>query len=221
MPSRCRTHERALVVEKILNNFLAALMRLLASLTYKSDWGKLKAEADNIVTLVKRDRRFENLQSVVNALVLAEDRRYFAHAGVDLRAILRAIYVVCRGYSIQGGSTITQQLVRHLTQDYRRTIGRKYKEMLLATLLDAEFCKLDLVRAYLKVAYFGWRMNGVYQAIQRQGFVLPLTDSQAAAIVARLKFPEPAHASNALITKIVRRASHIESLIQNSHAQSK
>ena len=73
-----------------------------------------------------------------------------------------------------GASTINQQLVRVLTNRYERTFKRKVKEILLASLVARAIPKTDIPGIYLSVAYFGWRMNGLVQAVlQTMGIVLP------------------------------------------------
>lgn len=203
-------------MENIINKALAVIFRVLARATYPSDWVQLRTKVVRLVDSARADQQLDQLQVLFDALVLAEDRRFFFHSGVDLRAIVRASCAIAAGKPTQGGSTITQQLVRNLTQNYARNIKRKYKEILLAALLDSDFSKDDLLRGYLKVAYFGWRMNGVHQALRRQGFVPPLTTKEAAEIIARLKYPEPEVVSSRLKDNIARRAKHIEQLIEES-----
>lgn len=203
-------------MENIINRALAAIFRLLARTNYLSDWIRLSTMAAQLVDAARADHKLGQLQVLFDALVLAEDRRFYIHSGVDLRAIIRAAVAITLGKPVQGGSTISQQLVRNLTQNYARNIQRKYKEILLAVQLDAEFSKEDLLQGYLKVAYFGWRMNGVHQALRRLGFVPPLTENQAAQVIARLKYPEPEVSSPLLKYKIARRAMHIEKLLRES-----
>jgi penicillin-binding protein 1B len=95
-------------------------------------------------------------RSVADALVAAEDRRFFSHFGVDPRGILRAAFKnVQKGRYAEGGSTLTQQLARSLFLTTRRTIGRKLKEAVIALWLDARFSKDEVLRMYLDTVYFG------------------------------------------------------------------
>jgi membrane peptidoglycan carboxypeptidase len=193
----------------------AALLRYVGRAMYVNDWTCLKAEGERLLARARRDPQLNHLQELYDALVCGEDRRFYAHSGVDGRAILRAIALFIRKQELQGASTITQQLVRRLTRNYARTFKRKFKEILLANLLDAEFPKREILQCYLLVAYFGWRMNGVHEALTRQCFALPLTSRQASQLIARLKYPEPQFASPALLARIERRAAHIERLMQS------
>lgn len=90
------------------------------------------------------------------ALKVAEDRKFDSHHGVDLTAILRAAVVNVRAGQVeQGGSTLTQQLVKSYFLDNRRTFGRKIEEALMALLLEVHFEKPDLLNAYINEIYLG------------------------------------------------------------------
>ncbi|MDY6813187.1 MAG: transglycosylase domain-containing protein [Pseudomonadota bacterium] len=90
------------------------------------------------------------------ALVAVEDQRFETHAGVDGRAIVRALWANVRaGQVVQGGSTLTQQLVRSRLLDNRQTWLRKLHEALASLLLERHFSKPDLLEAYLNEVYLG------------------------------------------------------------------
>ncbi len=90
------------------------------------------------------------------ALMVVEDRKFETHQGIDPEAILRAAWVNVRAGAIeQGGSTLTQQLVRSYFLDDRQTLWRKIKEAVMAVILDARFEKTDLMNAYLNEIYLG------------------------------------------------------------------
>ena len=93
---------------------------------------------------------------LVDALVAAEDRRFYRHHGIDFRGIVRAAFTNVReGHIAQGGSTLTQQLARSLFLSPRRSFGRKLKETLIALWLEARFSKAEILRLYLDTVYFG------------------------------------------------------------------
>lgn len=104
---------------------------------------------------------------MMQAVVSIEDERFYQHNGVDLRAILRAARVDAGsgGYR-QGGSTITQQVVKLLFTDGRRTIGRKIREVLLAYELEAKADKQQVMETYLNLVYFGDGKYGVQTAAE-------------------------------------------------------
>ena len=105
---------------------------------------------------------------VPKAFIAIEDRRFYAHYGVDPLGIGRALIanVVHRGVA-QGGSTITQQLAKNLFLTQERTIHRKLQEMLLALWLERKFTKTQILELYLNRVYFGSGAYGIEQASQR------------------------------------------------------
>jgi penicillin-binding protein 1B len=89
-------------------------------------------------------------------VVLIEDRRFYKHNGVDPRAILRAVITnLMAGQVVQGGSTITQQLVKNFYLDNRQTFGRKFNEAIMALLLESHFSKQEILETYLNEVYLG------------------------------------------------------------------
>ena len=105
---------------------------------------------------------------VPKAFVAIEDRRFYAHHGVDPLGITRALIadVLRRGAS-QGGSTITQQLAKNLFLTQERTISRKAQEVVLAFWLEHKYSKAQILELYLNRVYFGAGAYGVEGAAQR------------------------------------------------------
>lgn len=90
------------------------------------------------------------------ALTTVEDRKFYTHHGVDPTAIMRALWENVRAGQIeQGGSTLTQQLVKSYFLDPRRTFGRKIREAIMAVSLDSHFSKADLMNAYINEIFLG------------------------------------------------------------------
>ncbi len=147
---------------------------------------------------------------VQEILISAEDHRHCYHCGFDLRAICRAIWRRLTRKSREGASTIDQQLVRTVLSKYDYTLQRKIKEILLAILLKKRFGKSAIPSMYLMEGYYGWRMNGYFQACERLN-VEPrcVSLNEAAQIVARLKYPEPRDAPRSRIIQIDRRVHHL------------
>ena len=113
--------------------------------------------------------RYEDIpQVMVQAVLAAEDDRFFDHPGIDYQGILRAMtyFVLTAGNSRQGGSTITQQIARqrHLTRD--RTLVRKFKEWVLALRIEREFSKQEILEIYLNTTFLGQNSYGVVAAAQ-------------------------------------------------------
>ena len=102
------------------------------------------------------------------ATIAIEDRRFYQHGGVDYRSIARAAYTdVMRGRIVQGGSTITQQLVRNLyIGSHKRTFGRKLKEACLAIKLGDRLSKKTILADYLNEVAYGNHASGIEAATQ-------------------------------------------------------
>ncbi len=97
-------------------------------------------------------------KTFIDAVLAAEDARFYAHHGIDLRGMLRAAWVnVGEGRIVQGGSTITQQTVKNLFLEPSRTWWRKGREAVLAVLLDARYPKDRILEVYLNEVYLGQR----------------------------------------------------------------
>ena len=96
------------------------------------------------------------------AIVAVEDRRFWEHQGVDLRGILRAVWSdISNKGVIQGGSTITQQLVKNTYIKPERTVSRKLKEAALAWQLERRWSKDRILTTYLNTIYFGHGAYGI------------------------------------------------------------
>ena len=108
----------------------------------------------------KEDRILLQMQDIppllVAALVAVEDHRFYQHRGISLSAISRALIQNLRagGYS-QGGSTLTQQLVKNYYLTRERSLRRKFTEAIMAVLLDAHYSKEEILEAYFNEIYLG------------------------------------------------------------------
>jgi penicillin-binding protein 1B len=101
-------------------------------------------------------RRVDLPDLLVKALVAVEDRNFFEHAGVDPLAIGRAVFQNVRaGTVVQGGSTLTQQLVKNFYLSQERTLARKAQEASMALLLDLRYAKDDILEAYANEIFLG------------------------------------------------------------------
>ena len=95
-------------------------------------------------------------EALVQGLLAVEDRDFYRHHGVSPRAILRAAWANLRaGAVVQGGSTLTQQLVKNLYLSRERTLWRKLNEAVMALLLDARYSKDEILEAYANEIYLG------------------------------------------------------------------
>lgn len=94
--------------------------------------------------------------SLIQAIIAVEDQRFYQHWGVDPKGILRALWVnLRRGEVAQGGSTLTQQLVKNLYLTQDRTLRRKIEEAVMALALELHFSKDDILAAYLNEVFLG------------------------------------------------------------------
>lgn len=163
-------------------------------------------------------------QSLRDAAVTIEDRRFYEHKGVDLQAIVRALSVnTGAGEVRQGGSTITQQTVKLLFTDGERTLQRKIEEALLALQLESRADKDEVLGVYLNMVYYGHGAYGVQSAARRFFDVdaADLTLSQSALLAGCIQSPtryDPfVHPSDALERRnLVLRVMRDEGVISEA-----
>ena len=126
------------------------------------------------------------------AFIAIEDRRFYHHWGFDAWGIMRAIGADLRhGHTVEGASTITQQLARNLFLTTDQTIKRKVQEVMLAVWLEHKFTKKQILALYLNRVYFGGGAYGIESAAQRF-FNKPasqLSVGEAAMLAGLLKSP--------------------------------
>jgi penicillin-binding protein 1A len=125
---------------------------------------------------------------MVDAIVAIEDRRFFSHGGVDPMGLARAFLRNLRsGRIAEGGSTITQQLVKLVFLTPERSLLRKLREATLALWLDATLSKEEILAAYLDRVYLGSGMTGIRAAARRYfGVDAHALDLPQAALLAGL-----------------------------------
>ena len=92
---------------------------------------------------------------LVHALIATEDRSFYSHHGFDLRGIARAAGSLVTGSGLQGGSTLTQQLVKNFFLTPERTLRRKLTELVMAMLLELHYGKDEILETYLNEIYLG------------------------------------------------------------------
>lgn len=103
-------------------------------------------------------------RSMVLATLAAEDADFYKHRGVDPEALARATYKTLTSDEAQGGSTITQQLIKNTYLSSDRTVSRKLKEMTYAIVLEQKYSKDQILERYLNEAYYGQQSYGVADA---------------------------------------------------------
>lgn len=95
-------------------------------------------------------------KSLINALLAIEDRDFYEHHGISIKGIARAMFANLRaGGLAQGGSTLTQQLVKNYLLTSERTLSRKFTEVWMAILLEMHYSKDEILQAYMNEIYLG------------------------------------------------------------------
>ena len=155
------------------------------------------ADGTLLARLFRENRALVDLDQishhVIDAVLAAEDARFFEHKGYDVKAIARAAVVNLRdGEVSQGGSTITQQYVKNVFfTDPDRSLERKARELRLAIEVERAYEKDEILERYLNTVYFGTGAYGVKAAAETyfgRG-VLTLTLAESALLAAVIKAP--------------------------------
>ncbi len=120
-------------------------------------------------TYTKSKIKIEDLPKYVpDAFIAIEDKDFYKHNGVNYKSLLRALYTNIKTNSFsQGGSTISQQLIKNTHLSNEKSLSRKINEILLTQELEEKFDKKDILQAYLNVIYFGQGTFGIEQASQK------------------------------------------------------
>ncbi|MGI6660602.1 MAG: transglycosylase domain-containing protein [Bacillota bacterium] len=131
-------------------------------------------------------------QHLIDAVLAAEDHRFYSHPGFDLRAIMRALYQnIVDDSSLQGGSTITQQLAKIAFLEYDRTLKRKVQDIIVAVLMERKYTKKEILEMYINQIHFGRGAHGA-EAAARAYFAKPvseLTVDEAAFLAGAIRAP--------------------------------
>lgn len=142
------------------------------------------------------DRSVASLDEIpkvtVNAIVAMEDKTFWDNPGVDFEGTARALLSnLSSGGVVQGGSTITQQLVKNRILTPKRDLQRKLREMILAVRLNNQYSKQQILREYLNTVYFGEGSYGIKSAAERffQKDVSQLTLPESALLAAVVSSP--------------------------------
>jgi penicillin-binding protein 1B len=163
----------------------------------------LELEPEEIMQFFGPERERRQLISIgqvpehlIQAVLAAEDHRFFQHYGVDFRGILRALVTNLRHGAIrQGGSTLTQQLAKNYFLTAARTITRKLKEIILSVIIELKYDKREILEIYLNEIYLGQKGSVAINGIGEASYfyfgkpVKHLTLSEAAIIAGLIKAP--------------------------------
>jgi penicillin-binding protein 1B len=137
-------------------------------------------------------------ESLKQAITATEDTGFFSHPGVDLRGIARAAFInLCHGRVVQGGSTITQQLVKSLLHRSEREFAAKLEEAVLALLVEMVYTKEEIFTAYCNTIYLGrigpFAVHGMAAAARHLlgKEVQALTPGDCALLAGLIRSPNP------------------------------
>lgn len=124
--------------------------------------------SETVSTIREREHftKYEELPSIyIDAVISAEDKRFFSHPGIDPLAIGRAILSDITTLSFkEGGSTITQQIAKNELFTQEKKIERKFAEIFAAFTLEENYSKKELFELYVNTIYFGSGYYGIYDA---------------------------------------------------------
>lgn len=148
-----------LTISETVNTYLDRNGELLWEDKGDADY-RLVVEGDQISTYVRQ------------ATVALEDRNFYSHPGVDLWGLMRAAASTLTGHGVQGGSTLTQQLIKQVyfadeaSSENRGGLSRKIKELILSVELEKMYSKEQIITMYLNESPYGGRRNGIESAAQ-------------------------------------------------------
>jgi penicillin-binding protein 1A len=148
------------------------------------------------------------------AVVSAEDRHFYEHSGIDPIGITRALFNDVRGRNVQGGSTITQQLVKNTYLTSERSLTRKAKEAILAVKVERSLGKREILERYLNTIYFGRGAYGIEKAAENYfgKSAAELQLPEAALLAGLIRAPESADPQTAPAAARNRRAIVLNAL---------
>lgn len=127
---------------------------------------KISANNGTIIKNLNSSIKIDELNDyTINAFIAKEDKRFYEHSGFDTIRIFGALKNnILAGEVVEGGSTITQQLVKNTHTNSERTLTRKIKEIKLATELEKKYSKSEVMEMYLNNIYFGNNCYGIADA---------------------------------------------------------
>lgn len=133
---------------------------------------------------------------LLRAIIDVEDQHFYEHHGIDVGGIVRALWVDLRsGHIEQGGSTLTQQLMKNFFLTDERSMKRKLKEALMAVIVERQFSKQEILTNYINEIYLGQKgAQGIYGVWEASRFYFAkepreLTVAQAATLASLIKAP--------------------------------
>ncbi len=191
--------------------FIRNIMSFAAKRFYKQEYSFMKKKLLEIYSSLDVQKLSTEYNILEKILISGEDHRFQYHFGFDPIAIVRALIKNTIYQKKEGASTIEQQLVRVLTNDYNRSYTRKIKEILLSTTLCEIVPRRKIPFIYLSVAYYGYNMFGLREVTIKMGIsnLEEITEETASEIIARIKYPEGEKSDLTRANQICIRKSHL------------
>lgn len=158
-------------------------------------------------------------QYVIDCFIAVEDQRFFEHNGVDWKRTLTVTVLAMFKDGTAGGSTITQQLVRDITQDKETTAGRKLREIFRALSLENKYTKFDILESYLNRIGFGGPAYGIgsaaYYYFDKE--VKDLTIAEAAMLAGIVRSPSAYNPYASLRKSKIRQEYALDCLYEQGY----
>ncbi len=161
------------IISKIIKSILAIVIitALIAFGTGYNDYEDIKknAEMSQIIDKIRGRDSYITLDKIskdlIDATIAIEDIRFYEHGAMDIRALGRAIVANIKAKElVQGGSTITQQVIKNIYFDHKQSIDRKIPELLLAIDLERIYSKDEILELYVNLIYYGDNNYGIKEA---------------------------------------------------------
>lgn len=159
------TYKSTILENDIALNITASKMALTSFVYVTNDNGEAE-EYDKVYNLENRVWvDFKDIpKNMKNAIIAIEDKRFYEHKGVDWFRTIGAFFSLLKGDASYGGSTLTQQLIKNITEDNQASLTRKLREIFRAGELEKRYSKDEILESYLNVVNFGNGSRGVQAA---------------------------------------------------------
>lgn len=147
------------------------LLICIFALGGKRDYGRYSLDKNLVQQISMNNPNYVHIDEIpdnlINAVIAAEDTRFYGHYGFDMIGITRALIINIKSGSLkEGGSTITQQLAKNLFLTRDKKLSRKLEELILAVKLENMYTKNEILEMYLNVIYYGSGAYGIGNASQ-------------------------------------------------------
>jgi hypothetical protein len=190
----------------ILINYIGGKLILLYSEVLITIFKRYRGKLDKIELSIKDclEKKVEIPLSLLKAIILIEDRRYYHHLGIDVYAIFRTLKNNIYKTRKQGASTITQQLVRIILNEREIRITRKIQEILLSVAINSRFSKEQIIFCYCQLYHFDKCVGLTNLCLNENYDITNLNFFESCQIAARFKYPILRHKNYSHYLKRVR-----------------